>query len=343
MPKNRSRTGDFMFRSVRHQIEAERYTAGVVRRMLALVARTDADLVLRIQALDPETDTRAQLEARLEALRQVNRELAQRLAAALDRELGDFAQYEAGVVRTIAQASFGVSWQGVTVEQVRAAALSRPFQGVHLRFANLGEHMDEFGERRGALVRDTIRKAFLEGRGIDETVRELRGTKVQNYRDGILETSRRTTETIVRTAMNHTATAAREEVYKVNAHLIASVQWISVIDQRTSAVCRAFDDQTFPVDSGPRPPAHPNCRSTTIPIFKGDEKLKRLSYGDWLKEQDRETVEDILGKRKAALFLDGSLTLDRFVDASGKEYNLTQLKAREATAWKKAGLGDWPT
>jgi len=37
-----------------------------------------------------------------------------------------------------------------------------------------------------------------------------------------------------------------------------------------SPFCSLADGKIFPIDSGPRPPAHPNCRSTVILVGKGE-------------------------------------------------------------------------
>lgn len=64
----------------------------------------------------------------------------------------------------------------------------------------------------------------------------------------------------------------------------------------------------------------------------------KTSYNDWLKGQSFEFQIDVLGSKRARLFRDGKLPLDRFTDASGSVYTLGQLKARESAAFKRAGL-----
>lgn len=62
------------------------------------------------------------------------------------------------------------------------------------------------------------------------------------------------------------------------------------------------------------------------------------SYQQWLKRQSREFQDDTLGKTKAKLFRDGGLTLDKFVAADGSELTLAQLAAKQADAFRAAGL-----
>lgn len=336
--KTRSRTTRAADANIRHLIYLQRYNSGVVRRMMALLNRTDADIVARMLRLANAPGQAAALEGVLAEVRGLNVRLGRALRTGLIEAATDLAEHEGAFAVEVGRAATGVSWNGATIEQVRAAAMSRPFQGVHLAWAALGEHMDELTDRRGALVRDTIRRGFVQGDSVDELVRRLRGTRALGYRDGMLEASRRTTETIVRTALNHTATASREEVYKLNGHLIRGVRWTSVLDGRTSAVCRGRDGTIYPPDQGPRPPAHPNCRSTTVPIFRGDPEPEVPSYGEWLKDQDSEFIRDLLGETKGKLFLDGNLTLDRFVDRNGREYSINELRQRDRSAFERAGI-----
>jgi SPP1 gp7 family putative phage head morphogenesis protein len=65
-----------------------------------------------------------------------------------------------------------------------------------------------------------------------------------------------------------------------------------------------------------------------------------VSYNDWLARQSREFQEDVLGKKKARLYKDGKLTLDKFVNRNGDELTLAELKSQYPDAWKRAGLAD---
>lgn len=49
------------------------------------------------------------------------------------------------------------------------------------------------------------------------------------------------------------------------------------------------------------------------------------TYGEWLKNQPPAFVREVLGKKRADLFLSGKLSLDQFVDRTGNELSLKQL------------------
>ena len=150
---------------------------------------------------------------------------------------------------------------------------------------------------------------------------------------------------------------------------------MATLDSRTSLRCASLDGQVFPIGTGPRPPQHPNCRSTITPVTKSwrelakpgalkrgrgadnldalfERRLKgkgftpdqiagikratrasmtgqvpgKLTYARWLRRQPAAFQDDVLGPTRAALFRDGTLTLDRFVDdRTGRAFTLADL------------------
>lgn len=350
---------DILDASIRHQIGLQRLSAGIVKRIIALLDGVDGDLVKQLLKYDPtavgKSFSQKRLEKLLEAVRVINKEAYAVLSKELDAELRALAVYEADYQRKLIETAVMVKLDIVTpsAPQLVAAVKARPFQGRHLKdwYAGLAES----AQRR---IVEAIQIGFVEGEPIDKMVRRIRGTRALRYKDGILEINRRSAEMVVRTAVNHTANAARAEMYRENAGVIKGVRWVSTLDGRTSAVCRSRDGEVYPVDSGPRPPAHPNCRSTTAPVLKSWKELgislaeapegTRASmngqvpasetYDIWLRKQDSGFQDDVLGVTKGRLFRKGDLSLDRFVDQKGHEYTLEELRRREAAAFARAGL-----
>src|SRR5690606_7566723 len=104
---------------------------------------------------------------------------------------------------------------------------------------------------------------------IDDIVRSIRGTRANKYRDGILQITKRNAEAVARTAVNHTVTASKDELFRANADILAGLRYTATLDGRTTPQCRALDGKVFPLDKGPRPPLHFGCRSTMIPVLDG--------------------------------------------------------------------------
>lgn len=339
--------------AVRHQIGQLRYTNATVRKILALLDRVDQRLTERIGKEDIESMSRRRQERLLRAVEKIVASAHKDAQGQLQIYLDALAEYEGEFQIRALEAATPIKVDFVTPapSQLAAAARSRPLMGRHLRdwFADLPKQQTQ-------RVSAAIMSGVVEGRTTPQIVRELRGTRAQGYRDGLLAVDRRHAEAVVRTAVNHTANAAKEEIFGANADLIKGVQWVATLDGRTSAVCRARDGQVYKVGKGPRPPAHPNCRSTTVPVLKSYREMgldieqvkgtrfarrgmdgkeldgrvaEDVTYDAWLRRQPKDFQEDVLGVKKAALFRAG-LTMDKFVDRAGQEYTLDELRRREA-------------
>lgn len=345
--------------TIAHQIGLIRYSNATVRKIIALLNRTEEDLVRQILKYDfsevSGTASEKRLRALLDAVRTVNAEAYAKLNDELTGELRALAVYEAEFQTSAIAAATAVRLDIVTpsAPQLWAAVNSRPFQGRLLKDWYSG--LEEAAQAR---LREAIRISYTEGETIAQTVRRVRGTAARQYKDGILEISRRGAEAMVRTAVNHTANAARNHLYSENPSTIKGVRWVATLDGRTTLLCASRDGTVYPPDSGPRPPAHINCRSTTVPVLKSWKEMgiklseapegtrasmdgqvpENTTYDSWLRKRDKDFQDDMLGPSRAKLFRDGELTLDRFVDRNGAEYTLDELRRREAEAFRRAGL-----
>jgi SPP1 gp7 family putative phage head morphogenesis protein len=327
--------------TVIHRVGLSRYSSAVVRKVLALLKRMDAQLIARLSAGDLTATGQTRLEQLIDGLLRIQSDGWNVLRAQVTAEMVDLAAQEADfALRLVALAADAARSNAFTAapapSQVVAAVIARPFQGRFLR-----DWMTDAEAGAKARVRNAVRQGFIEGQTIPQLVKAIRGTRAMGYRDGVLEISRRGAEAMVRTAVTHTASVAHEEVYKVNGDVITGVIWTSTLDSRTTKVCMARSEKVYPIDKGPRPPAHVGCRSTTRPQVRpipGVAPYKAESYSEWLNRQPVEVQNDILGPKRAALYRDGGLELDRFVDRTGREYTLAELRQRDAAAFARASL-----
>lgn len=343
--------------SVRHQIGLLRYSTGTIKKIVAVLNRSQQRVLDQIAKYDIEggSGSEARLEALLASIRSIDVEAATIISADIDDSLDALIDIESEFVmnsinKHISDLPVTMNIATPTRESLYAAVHARPFQGKILR-----DYYNDLPETIMRPVRETLRQGYAEGRTTDQLIRDLRGTRAMKYTDGILQRPRNAIERLVRTAVNHTATVAREQVYKNNDDVIASVRWVSTLDMRTSDICQALDGKIFEIDTGPRPPAHFNCRSTTSPVLKSWKELgfsidelpegTRASldgqvpasetYQTWLEKQPASVQDDILGPTKAQLFREGGVTLDRFVDSNNRSLTLDQLREREAAAFAK--------
>lgn len=347
---------DILNSTIRHMVWLERYKTSEVKKMLAILAKADSDLVEQIAArlvkieqrgydLGPETTKR--LESLLKLIREDRAEAFKALNSATQADLFDFAGYEAGFqsrVITNAAAGAGVSLEmaAPAVSQLHAAVTKQPFQGRLLR-----EWYSGLGQAAAQRLSDAVRIGIVEGQTTDQIVRRIRGTRARQYADGLMEISRRDAANIVGTAISHVSNRAKDELYAANDDILKGEKWVSTIDSRTCVRCSALDGQIFKVGQAPPRPVHFGpCRCTVVP-YLGPTSIKGtrasaigpvpddMNYGDWLKNQPVAVQNEVLGVKKAQLFREGGLEMSAFVDKTGKEYTLDELKRRDAAIWEK--------
>lgn len=361
---------------VSHAVDLQHYGTDVVRRIMALLNRSDADLAAALsQALErlPASEFSVErLELLLQSVRTINAQAYAAVGQELTSEMRKLAEYEAGYQLQLFQtvlppqvvATVGVA--GVNVEQVYAAAMARPFQGRLLKEWAAGIEAD-----RMQRIRDQVRMGFVQQETVAQIVKRVRGTQAKGYSDGIIEIDRRNAEAVVRTAISHTAGFTRDRFMEGNGDLVKAQVWTSTLDSRTSEICRPRDGKQYQPVSPYKPighslpwlggpgRAHWNCRSTAVPVVKSWRELSGVdglefspserasmdgavpaeqTYGQWLKKQSAARQDQILGPMRGALLRRGGLEVDRFYSERGAYLTLDELRKRDAEAFKKAAL-----
>lgn len=314
--------------AVRRRIALERYSNLQHQKMIAFLDLVEDDIAAKITALreslgaaasqSRKYDDLIKLKASVRAVIEESMTYTSGvIKSSLEGLAGTYNADVRGLLEALAQSNGGVGLtartQFVTVEAAMAAAMARPMDGYLLQ-----DWLDGFSTAARDRIEATLRVAFIEGEALSVTRQRLRNVTMQTSR-GL--------DALIRTANAHIANAVTEANYQANPDLIEGVEWVSTLDSRTTDICRARDGKRYKVGEGPRPPAHINCRSTTIPALIGVEPVARETYAEWLKRQPADVQDDILGPARGKLFRDGKLTVDRFVDSTGKRIPLNRLRA----------------
>jgi SPP1 gp7 family putative phage head morphogenesis protein len=344
--------------AVSHQIDELGYSNGVSRKIIALLNRVDRDIVTQLQIqldkLPPNRFTVERLDQLLKSVYALNADAYTNISAELSRQLEYFTAYEVDYQQKLLTAVQPVSITAISPSEIYAGAMARPFQGKLLK-----EWMTNLEEGKAALIRDAIRKGYVESETTAQIVKRVRGTKALAYKDGILEISKRNAESVVLTAVAHTSSFAQESVFEANSDIVKGLQYTVTIDLRTSDICMSRSGNLYPLDK-PRPaiPAHFRCRSRYIPIVKSFRELgidaddltqttrqsldgqipAKMTYNDWLKKQSASRQDEVLGVTKAKLFRNSEITLDKFVSRQGHTYTLPELRKRNEEYFRQAGL-----
>lgn len=345
---------DILDAAIRHALYEGRFGKGLARRMVSLLDEVDDDLAnqlsLRLTRIGTDTGpaTTRRLTEMMDTLRVLNSRVYRRFANELEAELIGLAGFEiedqtASLARIL---PVEVASVAPTAALLKTIVTATPIDGFLLK-----PWVDSMAANRLARIEKQLRIGMVEGQTIDQLVRRIRGTKSKAFKDGILEISRRSAETLALTATSTIANAAREAVYKKNADLISKLKWLSTLDSRTSPTCQSRDGKLYDLDKPhPTPPAHPRCRSVMIPVTVSFDSLglereeytpgQRASmngqvpgsttFEDWIRGQPKSRVVEIYGKERADLFLSGKIPFNDLYKNDGSFYSLADLRRQSS-------------
>ena len=122
---------------------------------------------------------------------------------------------------------------------------SKPLLMEGQRGKHFAKVIDDFSQAEAELVSNALRAGHFEGKTVQELKQQIRGTRKNGFRDGILQASSRHAEAIVRTGLQQAACDAREEFAQANDDLIEGVQILATLDSRTCLVAGTLIDTPF--------------------------------------------------------------------------------------------------
>lgn len=198
-----------------------------------------------------------------------------------------------------------------------------------------------------------VRKGVDEGKTSAQISKELKGTKRLDHTDGLVEMSRKSIATTVRTIRNHVSNEAYAAAWQEMG--FTHEKFIATLDGRTTVLCASKDGTIYKADSGhPRPPLHYNCRSYLVgcdkdgdidgerPFVMSDKAVKNIpkdardgiigqvdantTFEEWFKTTDAAFQRKYLGKTRYDLYRKNQYTITEFVAPSGKLYTIDQLR-----------------
>ncbi len=353
--------------ATRHQVLLERLKTQTTADFVAVLPKLDR--AIRDVLLELDVSTMNELSAR--ALNKVLADMRDAQAGLLAKakdvllvDLAGLARYEASFeLRTLQsivdEANPGNTFYNYTLQRTDAAdafayAQKRPLSATGQL---LEPFIDTWSDKQLDGVEQLVRKGWAEGSTVQDMATQVRGTRANGFSDGLIAASARQAEAMVRTSVQHVSQSAREATWHDNDDLVEGVIFIATLDGKTTQQCRSLDHKEFPLDSGPRPPLHINCRSTTIAKLPKefdflDEGATRSSmngyvpadttYYEWLKSQPASFQDEAIGASRGALFRSGGLSTDQFAKLNlGRNFQpltLEQMASKEPVAFHRAGL-----
>lgn len=247
------------------------------------------------------------------------------------------AVFDSGTVDGVSK-SAGLRW---AIASPEPHIISSLVQATPIRGHIMTKWVNKWSDALKYNVAAELTLGFSEGQTAQQIVKRLQRAT---------DLSQVAARTLIRTSFAAVSANARGILFAENADIVKGVQWVAKLDSHTTPICRELDEQIFPLDKGPRPPAHYNCRSTIAPVLKTFEEI----FGEKAPQeaaQETPTVEPIPASRALTLFRAHSLAeapaetvmLDRsnnvsFLDSVADAQFLEPRDNMEWAVWKNAGV-----
>lgn len=346
--------------SIRRAVQLEGLKQGEVNKFAKFLKEMDVLLRARLSTDELTTFKRGRLESLLKdvsgSLGVIFDDNMKQLFDSMENIAVSEANFEAKSLQLAIGSRATVALP--VLDEVKRAVLSAPLS---VRGADGGklleQAVEDFTKVEKQRIVGAIRQGVFEGQTNSEIIQKLRGTRANQFKDGILDITSRNAEAIVRTGIAHVATTARNETFKANSDIVDKVKWQSTLDGRTSEICRSLSGQEFPLNSGPRPPAHWRCRSTITAVLdkefaflsRGGEQSSmngtvdaNLTYYQWLKTQPIEFQDSVIGVNRGNLLRNGGLSAESFaklqLDKNFQPLTLDDMRRLEPLAFKHADI-----
>lgn len=286
-------------RTTTHVVDLMRHESVLRNEVWSMLERLRVDLATRIAAFDPASGKSA--SANLSRLKDLAKDVDKLIGHSYDiiKQRNKASLVDVSRVELI--------WASKALNETIDVDLAEP---LHLSLQQLrtlvdrqivlGAPVGEWWDRQAVGTRDRfidqMRMGILSGETNDDLIRRVRGRFTGRYRTivdaagktarkpvfegGVLATSTREAETLVRTSVQSVANSVRMRTFLENSDLVDGVQILVTLDNRTSDICRARSGMAWDLKGKPipgtgaegdfpgPPPYHHNCRSTIIPVLK---------------------------------------------------------------------------
>jgi SPP1 gp7 family putative phage head morphogenesis protein len=150
-----------------------------------------------------------------------------------------------------------------------------------------------------------LRRAYAEKWNTQQLLTAMQGTRARKFKDGLLPKLTNQFKTVSQTLIQHVHSFIQ---FNLGRLFYNQYQWVSVLDGNTTDICKSRAGNIYDYATGPRPPAHYNCRSTIVPVVSAVPTKTPAGFFVWASGQPSAVQNAVLGVRQARLLRSGKLT-----------------------------------
>ena len=332
---------------ISHQVWLQRNASHEVNELAPFIQQMRDEVRVQVLQFGDDSRTRQNLEKMLRDLDNILSGITDDWGSKLTEDLQELATYEADwTIRTL---SGNVSAEFVTPspEQVWSAIKFDPL-ALSDRPVDFNQLLENWSETEKTRLINGIKSGFVQGKTTRQIVKEVVGA------GGLADVSQRNAAAVVKTALNHVSTVAKDVTYEKNKDIVEGYELVITLDSRTSTICRGWPPgKVYKLDDEyqPKPPFHVACRTTTAPVISSefdflDVGAKRAargaeggtqvdantSYYDFFAKQPAWWQDKAVGPVRGAIFRNAGMSPEEFRAASVDGFNRPMSLAEMAEA-----------
>lgn len=326
-----------------HNLDLLRLNASVRLDALKLLKSLEKELIAKLKAGNVTEYSKAAIDFLLASARAVTQKYYNDIKTKADEALSALPQIQAQVVRTaLADVGYGAALAPATHF---ATALT----DILIQGAPSADWWAKQSADTAFRFSNVVRQGIVQGKP--------NGTIISEVRD-VITIGRANAAALVQTSVQTVANASLLETFKQNADVVKGVKQVSTLDGHTTDICIAYSEAEWSLDEKPingtklpfngGPPRHWNCRSVLVPITKTFKELgidvpefrptsrastdgqvsADMTFDSFLTRKGQAFQDEVLGKGRAKLWRDGTITLTQLLDQKGNPLTLAELKAK---------------
>lgn len=335
---------------ISHQVWLQRNASHEVNELAPFIQQMRDEVRRQVLQFGDDNRTRQNLEKLLRDLEDILDGITTDWETRLNDDLKTLAGYEADWTTKTLTANVDAEFVTPSPEQVWSAAKWNPL-ALNDKPADLFGMMAGWGDTEINRLVTGVKMGFVQGKTTRQIVKEVVGA------GGLADISQRNAAALVKTAINHVSTQAKDVTYEKNKDIVEGYELVVTLDSRTSTICRSWPpNKVYRLDDEyqPKPPFHVACRTTTAPVISSeydflDVGAKRAargaeggtqvdantSYYDFFARQPAWWQDKAIGPIRGAIFRNAGMSPEEFRVASVDGFNRPMSLAEMAEADKR--------
>jgi SPP1 gp7 family putative phage head morphogenesis protein len=326
---------------IKNQIDVLRFESGLIKKTDKLLNRLSKDIEKKMKNTRFGVNTQTKLKKYKNDIDNMISKTYVQLDDETNQEYQDLMSYQTDYYSDQLNKNVGVTFANeISSDKIERLANSHLIEGSKSSTWWKGQ------ENRYSTI---FNQQMKLGLAQNETIGQL----TTRFRQNVANISSQKAKSLVRTSVIEFSNTAKMETYRANDDVVAGIQWLSTLDNRTTVICIGLDGLIWDLDlkpighseEYPGNTAHWGCRSTQLSVLKDFDKIENnklkgeiekagtkkeftgkvtphKSFETWLKEQPAKQQNEILGTFKAQQWRKGKIK---------KLRDLTNQKSRPLT------------